>query len=60
MNLLTTRNENENFNKEEHTIGTGIIFEMGQVEHMVSTPSIVNKFFMESGVNLPQSTMNNN
>ena len=58
MNLLTTRNENENFNKEEHTIGTGIIFEMGQV--MVSTPSIVNQFFMESGVHLPQSTMNNN
>ena len=60
MKLIITGNENENFHKEEHTLGTGIIFEMGQVEHMFSTPSIVNKFFMESGVHFPQSTMNNN
>ncbi|KAF5805186.1 hypothetical protein HanXRQr2_Chr05g0206141 [Helianthus annuus] len=31
-----------------------------KVEHMVSTPSIVEKFLLKSGIHLPQGPMNNN
>lgn len=47
-------------NDKQHTIWTGIIFEMSQIEHMAPASPIINDFFMESGVHFPQSTMNNN
>lgn len=42
------------------TIWTRIIFEVRQVEHMVSTLSIVEKLLLKCGIDLPQGPMNNN